>query len=114
MMLKQDGSVWATGYNVHGQIGDGSTRNCNIFEKVIENGVWSIAAGAFHSMAIKRDGSIWATGSNQHGQFGDGTTISQENFVRLAQFDIGAEHDTNLMRAFCLYRYSLGDSVWFI
>ena len=38
MMLKQDGSVWATGYNRNGQLGDGTTTSKTSFVKVVSSG----------------------------------------------------------------------------
>ena len=90
MMLKEDGSVWATGCNHYGQLGDGSTTNRHIFAQVISEAAKVVAAGTFHSMVVKRGGSIWATGSNRYGQYGDGSTISEKVFVRLAPFNSGA------------------------
>ena len=102
MMLKQDGSVWATGDNDHGQLGDGWTKNFQVFVKVISDGVKAVAAGAFHSMVVKQDDSIWATGLNQHGQLGDGATTSLEGFVRLSPFRNGVGHDYVCMDINCL------------
>ena len=40
VMLKQDGSVWATGYNAHGQLGDGWTSaNCKGFVKAVSGAI---------------------------------------------------------------------------
>ena len=35
MVLKTDGTVWATGYNVYGQLGDGSKGNKNKLAQVV-------------------------------------------------------------------------------
>ena len=88
-MLKQDGSVWATGYNLYGQLGDKSISNSKMFVRVIPSGATTIAAGAFHSMVIKQDGGFWVTGSNRYGQFGDGSKISKRAFVRIFPFEKG-------------------------
>ena len=34
LALKEDGSVWATGWNGNGQLGDGTTTNRNTFVEV--------------------------------------------------------------------------------
>ena len=94
MVLKHDGSVWATGYNLHGQLGDGLATNSKVFVTVLSEGATAVAAGAFHSMVLMRDGSVRATGSNKDGQFGDGSTNSEKSFVRVAEIGNGAEHGT--------------------
>ena len=90
MILKQDGSVWDTGYNRYGQLGDGTASNRFNFMQVISDGAKDVAAGVLYSMALKIDDSIWATGSNTYGQFGDGGTISTKAFGRVASFGNGA------------------------
>ena len=94
MMLKQDGSVWSTGHNQYGHLGDGSTIESKVFVSVVSGGARVIAAGAFHSMVFKEDGSVWETVSNQDGQYDDGSTVSQQKFIRVAPFENGAWHDT--------------------
>ena len=98
MVLKQDGSVWATGYNEYGQLGDKTTEANKLFARVISDGAKAVAAGGFHSMVIMQDNSIWATGLNKYGQFGDGTTISKKMFVWLRLYDHGAGHDAIICR----------------
>ena len=83
MVLKQDGSVWATGENNFGQLGDGSKTFRNTFVQVISSGVQVVGAGDGHSMLLKNDGSLWATGANLHGQLGDGSTVSKNIFARV-------------------------------
>ena len=80
MMLKQDRSVWATGWNNHGQLGDGTSGDITSFVQVVSGGVQALASGAFHNMLLKNDGSVWATGFNQHGQLGDGANDNLNTF----------------------------------
>ena len=96
MVLKQDSSVWATGHNELGQLGDGSIINKHIFKQVIASGVQVVAAGHFHSMVAKEDGSIWATGSNEYDQFGDPSISSKKFFVRLTPFNNGSKSNKQL------------------
>ena len=102
MMLKQDGSVWATGYNLYGQLGDGSYECKTIFMKVFDDNARMIAAGQFHSMLIKEDYSLWATGSNHKGRFGDGTEESKTIFTKIKGF--GQVLTTTLLRTVRIHR----------
>jgi alpha-tubulin suppressor-like RCC1 family protein len=75
MAVRQDGTVWAWGYNYFGQLGDGTTDNRLTPVQVSGlSGVIAIAAGSGHSLALTSDGSVWAWGSNGVGELGDGTT----------------------------------------
>ena len=82
ILLKQDGSVWGTGRNYHGQLGDGSKIDRLTFVVTIYGGV-AVAAGGCHSMVLKQDGSVWATGWNRFGQLGDGSTVDRSTYVRV-------------------------------
>jgi alpha-tubulin suppressor-like RCC1 family protein len=73
LFLKSDGSLWAMGGNVAGQLGDGTFNNTNRPEQIVSSNVTAIAAGGYHSLFLKSDGSLWAMGNNQYGQLGDGT-----------------------------------------
>ena len=76
LFLKSDGSVWASGKNNYGQLGDGTTTNRSTPVPVM-NGVAAISAGSNHTLFLKSDGSVWATGANGNGQLGDGTKTAR-------------------------------------
>ena len=83
--LKSDGTVWAWGWNVFGQAGDGSGVNQNAPVKVARlTKVIAIAAGGNHSLALESDGSVWAWGGNIYGELGDGTTTTRQAPTRVA------------------------------
>ncbi|MCX8013632.1 MAG: InlB B-repeat-containing protein, partial [Rectinema sp.] len=82
MMLKSDGTLWATGYNFYGQLGDGSTSNRYSPVQIMSN-VKAVAAGDWHTMILKRDGTLWATGYNGYGQLGDGGTTTHYSPVQI-------------------------------
>ena len=83
MALGQDGSLWGTGFNVAGQLGDGSKTSRSSFVQVLSSGVTAVAAGGLHSMALKQDGSVWTAGMNIRGQLGDGSTNPKQGFVQV-------------------------------
>ncbi|WP_244237373.1 RCC1 domain-containing protein [Corallococcus llansteffanensis] len=75
LALRPDGTVWATGSNAYGQLGNGSTTSSSSPIQVTGlNGVVAVAAGGYHSLALRSDGTVWAWGANDSGQLGDGTT----------------------------------------
>ena len=83
LVLRKDGSVWAAGYNVYGQLGNNSTTNSNVFVKVKnENGtaylenIKAVYAGDQTSYAVSNEGDLYAWGRNNVGQCGLGTTSS--------------------------------------
>ena len=88
LVLKTDGTVWGTGNNYYGQLGDGTNTHRNTFVNVLPGqtltsytGVQAIAAGEDHSLVVKTDGTVWGTGKNHCGQLGDGDTVDRNEFV---------------------------------
>ena len=73
LFLKNDGSLWAMGQNIYGQLGDGTHNNTNRPEQIVASNVTAIAAGAMHSLFLESDGSLWGMGDNEYGELGDGT-----------------------------------------
>jgi alpha-tubulin suppressor-like RCC1 family protein len=74
LALKDDGSVWAWGYNEFGQLGDGTNTDSSTPVQVSDlDGVKAISGGGAHSLGLKDDGTVWAWGSNPYGQLGNGT-----------------------------------------
>ncbi|MGW1028597.1 RCC1 domain-containing protein [Streptomyces sp. NPDC002577] len=78
LALTSAGDLLAWGYNVSGQLGDGTTTTRTAPVTVhlpTGTSVSSIAAGSgFQSFAITTSGSLLAWGDNSYGQLGDGTT----------------------------------------
>ncbi len=98
--LKSDGTVWATGKNSQGQLGDGTegaTTDDGVNQvnpvKVGITNVVAIAAGGGHTVYLKSDGTVWAAGDNWAGQLGDGTKTNRSNPVRVMKRDGRLDYD---------------------
>ena len=81
--MKLDKTVWATGWNEYGQLGDGTTVDKTNYIQVVKGGANAVAAGRRHSMMLKQDGSVWATGDNIYGQLGGASTTMSTVFVQV-------------------------------
>ena len=86
VVLKSDGTVWTWGYNGQGQLGDGTTTTRLLPVQVSALSgvtVTSVAAGAYHTLALTSGGTVWAWGYNGQGQLGNGNTNSQSSPVQV-------------------------------
>jgi alpha-tubulin suppressor-like RCC1 family protein len=99
IVLCNDGTVWTTGNNTAGQLGNGTTTNKNTPIQVSGlSDIVAVAAGDFHSLALKNDGTVWAWGDNGYGQLGDGTTTMKTTPVQvnglsgMRAIEAGASH----------------------
>lgn len=81
MVLCQDGTLWCTGYNAHGQLGLGDTVNRNSFAQIEINSIVTdiyIGGGCYGiSGAITNEKKLYLWGYNEHGEMGTGDTKSQ-------------------------------------
>jgi alpha-tubulin suppressor-like RCC1 family protein len=84
-IVKQDGTIWATGYNGSGQLGLGDTTNRNTFTQISSsfNNPKQISCGGYHTFIVKQDGTVWATGWNYYGQLGLGDTTNRSSFTQV-------------------------------
>lgn len=74
--IKNDNTLWACGYNVNGELGDGTTVNKS-FPVQIGSNDWSKVSSKSHSTsAIKINSTLWAWGDNTYGQLGVGSNVS--------------------------------------
>jgi len=84
LAIKPDGTVWAWGNNIYGQLGDGTTTHRSTPVQVSGlTDVVSVAGGWAHSLAIKFDGTVWTWGNNSNGQLGDGTATNRLTPVQI-------------------------------
>src|SRR5437588_1067427 len=84
--LKSDGTVWAWGSNLDGQLGNGTTTLDSTTPVQVSglSGVTAIAASFRHSLALKSDGTMWGWGDNTYGDLGDGTTFTRNSPVQVS------------------------------
>ena len=91
LALAENGTVWAWGENVGGQLGDGTTTQRTTPVQVVGpggqgflDGVDQVAAALGRtSAAVRADGTVWAWGENTFGQLGDGTTTRRTTPVQV-------------------------------
>lgn len=84
LILKSNGTVWATGDDTYGELGIGDVTGATKLNpvQVMESsgvpliGVVNVAAGADESFAVDSSGNVWAWGYNVHGELALGTTTN--------------------------------------
>lgn len=88
--LRSGGTVWCWGYNVEGELGDGTATNRSTPVQVTQGNAKTlftnaddVAAGGGTSCASKVDRTAWCWGWNYYGQVGDGTTRDRKSAVRV-------------------------------
>ena len=79
--IKIDGTLWTCGYNLNGNLGDGTTTSRRSPVTTAGGGTnWKQAAGGrHHTVAVKTDGTLWTWGFNNAGQLGTGTTTTRSS-----------------------------------
>merc|ERR1712032_763969 len=103
LVVKDDGTLWATGINNWGQLGDGTKTNRYTFVKVMDSGVKDVVSRVSCTFALKTDGSVWATGYNRFYAQGDGSSRTRTSFAQVFSSGVkaistGAQHTQLLMQ----------------
>ena len=82
--IKTDGSLWAWGTNISGQLGLGDTINRTSPVQVGTSYDWKqVICGFSGTAAIKTDGTLWVWGWNENGQLGLGDTTNRSSPVQV-------------------------------
>jgi len=74
-VIREDGSLWATGLDSFGELGDGHGITPENPEEIVSNSVLAVSSGTYHTLFIKNDGGLWAMGADKSGQLGDNTNV---------------------------------------
>jgi alpha-tubulin suppressor-like RCC1 family protein len=86
LALTSTGGVFAWGFNMDGELGDGGTANSDVPVKVdlpAGTKVTAIAAGGYDSLALSSTGAVFAWGYNTDGELGDGGTANSDVPVKV-------------------------------
>ncbi|MBR6641505.1 MAG: Ig-like domain-containing protein, partial [Clostridia bacterium] len=87
VVIKEDGTVWGTGYNGYGQLGLEDRNNRNVLTKIVidEEDIKAkyIASSNNSTYVLGKNGKIYVSGNNYNGQLSQGT---QGNGVNLSGF----------------------------
>jgi uncharacterized repeat protein (TIGR02543 family) len=79
--VTSNGRILVWGYNVFGQLGDGTyvnknmpTETTNIFNLAIGETITNVSLSGFHGLATTSENRVFTWGNNEGGALGDGTT----------------------------------------
>jgi alpha-tubulin suppressor-like RCC1 family protein len=94
LALDPNGNAWAWGYNLYGQLGDGSTADSHVPVAVSmpANVTFTqVSAGALHSLAVGSNGNAYGWGANFYGQLGNSTITNSHSPVAVPAPGDGAK-----------------------
>ena len=85
VILKNNSTLWSTGYNQDGRLGLGDTNTRYTFTQVTTNAdnIKEIYCGDHHTLILKNDGTLWGCGGNGFGQLGLGDTNYRNIFTQV-------------------------------
>ncbi len=115
LALCADGTLAAWGYNVFGQLGNGSAVPSSVPMAVDRTGalagktVVAVAAGPFHNLALCADGTVLAWGNNNYGQLGDGSRVTRRVPVRVSPVGVLAGKQVVAVAAAAYSSFALCD-----
>jgi alpha-tubulin suppressor-like RCC1 family protein len=99
--IRQNGTLWAWGCNVSGQLGDNTTVSKSSPVSVVGGFTdWcTVSIGDGFTLAVRTSGTAWAWGDNGQGRLGDNTSVSKSSpvsvvggFTDWCQISAGTAH----------------------
>ncbi len=105
-VLKEDGTIWCTGNNDNGQLGNGTNNKSNEPTQVrIDSGtalqnVVKISVGNSHTMALTKDGTVYSWGKNSCGELGI-NSINNSNYATQVKNTSGNGYLENIIDISC-------------
>ncbi len=121
LLLRADGTVYAAGSNLFGQLGAGQTNSLRgVAQQVLNSDgtaltkIAAISAGASHALAVDEDGNAWGWGDNSSGQLGTSVSATSTNRATKITSGIlgvaaGARHSFLLTQAGSILAYGADD-----
>ena len=77
LVIKNDNTLWSTGFNNQGQLGLGNLVNTNVLTQVGTANNWiGLSAGHTHSHAVDSNTDLWSTGRGLEGELGIGSNTA--------------------------------------
>lgn len=85
LFIRSNGTLWAAGDNIYGQLGNSSTITRSSFVQVGAGTTWTkVKSAVNHSLGLTSNGNLYVWGRNQAGQLGLGDKINRSSPVLVA------------------------------
>ncbi|MCL4439642.1 MAG: Ig-like domain-containing protein [Firmicutes bacterium] len=115
--LKDDGTVWAWGRNIFGQLGNNTFTNSSYPVQVSQlQNIVAISAGGGFNLALRSDGTVWAWGYDMNYELGIGVTSSGVNKPVQVKAPSGSGYLTNVVSiaagSYTSYALKTDGTVW--
>ncbi len=106
--------VYASGYNVNGQLGLGHNADQNLPQKLNLRNIKKIICGFNHTMGLTHSNEVYAWGSNRYGQLGLGNDANQNspwklNLRHIKKIICGGSHTMALTYSNEVYAWGSND-----
>ena len=111
-ILKNDGTLWGCGQNIHSQLGLGDTSDRYTFAQTITNtnNIKLIYCGSSYILILKNDDTLWGCGWNERGSLGLGDTNNRKTFAQINAYNIKsfANNYSNVQSTIKIYDSKVG------